>query len=140
MNDDRNQDSRHGFLKKAAVAVPGMAAATVMGVTKSSWDKEADIVVIGTEFAGLSTTIAAKDAGAKVLILEKMPQKHEGGNNQPIPNLYSAGEMGSFWGWMYNGGGNNAEARSPAVSPPETSSGFSFTAFATESTEISERK
>ncbi len=29
--------------------------------------------------------------------------------DQPIPRLYSAGEMGSFWGWMYNGGGNNAE-------------------------------
>ncbi|MGD0101718.1 MAG: FAD-binding protein, partial [Acidobacteriota bacterium] len=31
-------------------------------------------------------------------------------DNQPIPGLYSAGELGSFWGWMYNGGGNNAEA------------------------------
>jgi hypothetical protein len=31
-------------------------------------------------------------------------------DNQPIPKLYSAGELGSFWGWMYNGGGNNAEA------------------------------
>jgi succinate dehydrogenase/fumarate reductase flavoprotein subunit len=30
-------------------------------------------------------------------------------NGQPIPRLYSAGELGSFWGWMYNGGGNNAE-------------------------------
>ena len=30
--------------------------------------------------------------------------------NRPIPRLYSAGELGSFWGWMYNGGGNNAEA------------------------------
>jgi succinate dehydrogenase/fumarate reductase flavoprotein subunit len=28
----------------------------------------------------------------------------------PIPRLYSGGEMGSFFGWMYNGGGNNAEA------------------------------
>ena len=28
----------------------------------------------------------------------------------PIPRLYSAGELGSFWGWMYNGGGNNSEA------------------------------
>lgn len=27
----------------------------------------------------------------------------------PIARLYSAGELGSFWGWMYNGGGNNAE-------------------------------
>ena len=31
-------------------------------------------------------------------------------DNQPISRLYSAGELGSFWGWMYNGGGNNAEA------------------------------
>jgi succinate dehydrogenase/fumarate reductase flavoprotein subunit len=29
--------------------------------------------------------------------------------NNPIPRLYSAGELGSFWGWMYNGGGNNSE-------------------------------
>ena len=29
--------------------------------------------------------------------------------DQPIPRLYTAGELGSFWGWMYNGGGNNAE-------------------------------
>ena len=29
---------------------------------------------------------------------------------RPIPRLYSGGEMGSFFGWMYNGGGNNAEA------------------------------
>ena len=33
-----------------------------------------------------------------------------GPENKPIPGLYSAGELGSFWGWMYNGGGNNAEA------------------------------
>jgi hypothetical protein len=31
-------------------------------------------------------------------------------DDQPIAGLYSAGELGSFWGWMYNGGGNNAEA------------------------------
>jgi succinate dehydrogenase/fumarate reductase flavoprotein subunit len=29
---------------------------------------------------------------------------------RPIPRLYSGGEMGSFFGWMYNGGGNNADA------------------------------
>jgi hypothetical protein len=28
---------------------------------------------------------------------------------QAIPRLYGAGELGSFWGWMYNGGGNNCE-------------------------------
>jgi succinate dehydrogenase/fumarate reductase flavoprotein subunit len=31
-------------------------------------------------------------------------------SGDPIPRLYSAGELGSFWGWMYNGGGNAAEA------------------------------
>ncbi len=31
-------------------------------------------------------------------------------DGRPIPRLYSAGELGSFWGWMYNGGGNNSEA------------------------------
>jgi hypothetical protein len=31
-------------------------------------------------------------------------------DNQPFPGLYNAGKLGSFWGWMYNGGGNNAEA------------------------------
>ena len=29
--------------------------------------------------------------------------------DNPILRLYSAGELGSFWGWMYNGGGNNSE-------------------------------
>ena len=31
-------------------------------------------------------------------------------DDKPIPRLYSAGELGSFWGWRYNGGGNNSEA------------------------------
>ncbi|MBN2339560.1 MAG: FAD-binding protein, partial [Acidobacteria bacterium] len=31
-------------------------------------------------------------------------------DGRSIPRLYSAGELGSFWGWMYNGGGNNSEA------------------------------
>lgn len=30
--------------------------------------------------------------------------------NTPIPRLYAAGEIGSFWGLIYQGGGNNAES------------------------------
>jgi len=30
-------------------------------------------------------------------------------DGNPIPHLYSAGELGSFMGWMYNGGGNISE-------------------------------
>src|ERR1041385_1918243 len=41
------------------------------------WDQEADVVVVGYGAAGGVAAIAAHDAGAKVLIVEKMP--HPGG-------------------------------------------------------------
>jgi hypothetical protein len=93
MKGGKNQVSRRRFLKKAAVATPAVAAANVLGVQKSSaqthdWDKEVDIVIIGTGFAGLSAAISAKDAGATVLILEKMPQKYEGGNSRVSGNMW----------------------------------------------------
>jgi succinate dehydrogenase/fumarate reductase flavoprotein subunit len=45
------------------------------------WDAEADVVVIGYGGAGASAALEANDAGAKVLILEKMPQGLEGGSS-----------------------------------------------------------
>ncbi len=30
-------------------------------------------------------------------------------DRNPIPRLYGTGECGSFWGWMYNSGGNLGE-------------------------------
>ncbi len=41
------------------------------------WDQEADVVVVGYGFAGAVSAIVAHDAGAKVLLLEKLP--HPGG-------------------------------------------------------------
>ena len=43
------------------------------------WDEEADVVVIGSGFAGLAAAIDAKNAGSSVIILEKM--KGYGGNS-----------------------------------------------------------
>ncbi len=43
------------------------------------WDEEADVVVIGSGFAGLAAAIEAKNAGSSVIILEKM--KGYGGNS-----------------------------------------------------------
>ena len=43
------------------------------------WDESADVVVIGSGFAGLTAAIEAHNAGASVLILEKM--KAPGGNS-----------------------------------------------------------
>jgi succinate dehydrogenase/fumarate reductase flavoprotein subunit len=43
----------------------------------TNWDKEADVVVVGFGAAGGVSAITAHDAGASVLLLEKMP--HPGG-------------------------------------------------------------
>jgi succinate dehydrogenase/fumarate reductase flavoprotein subunit len=47
------------------------------------WDEEADVVVVGYGGAGASTAIAAHDAGAKVLVIEK----NEGGGNTKLATL-----------------------------------------------------
>ena len=80
--------TRRDFLKGAAVA-GGAAAVTMLepsGKAEASpvpdrWDKEADVICIGYGGAGAVTAITAHDAGAKVLILEKMP---EGGGNTAV--------------------------------------------------------
>jgi succinate dehydrogenase/fumarate reductase flavoprotein subunit len=41
------------------------------------WDKEVDVIVVGFGAAGGVSAITAHDAGAKVLLIEKMP--HPGG-------------------------------------------------------------
>lgn len=83
--------SRRSFLKGgAAVAAAGMVGA--MGLTGCSsgnggadatsitWDEEADVVVVGFGGAGACATIAASEAGASVLLLEKAPEEDAGGN------------------------------------------------------------
>ncbi|MFC2008284.1 FAD-binding protein [Chloroflexota bacterium] len=52
---------------------PGMAAGIV------TWDKEADVIVVGYGDAGAVAAITAYDAGARVLILEK--SEHPGGSS-----------------------------------------------------------
>ncbi|MDM7997269.1 MAG: FAD-dependent oxidoreductase [Acidobacteriota bacterium] len=93
MKGDEKKVSRRRFLKKAAVAAPAAAAVNAWGAPQKSippprWDKEADVVIIGTGFAGLSAAIAAKDAGAKVLVLEKLSQQYEGGNSRVSGNMW----------------------------------------------------
>ncbi len=54
----------------------------------SDWSLEADVVVLGTGFAGLAAAIGAADAGAKVLVLEKMTKALEGGNSIISGNMW----------------------------------------------------
>lgn len=49
---------------------------------ETDWDIEADIVVLGSGAAGSAAAIEGHDCGAKVVILEKMPAAHAGGNTR----------------------------------------------------------
>ena len=48
----------------------------------ATWDRQADVVVVGFGAAGAATAITAYDAGAKVILLDKAPEGHEGGNTR----------------------------------------------------------
>ncbi|MDY7080376.1 MAG: FAD-binding protein [Chloroflexota bacterium] len=90
--------TRREFIKGAAVTTAAVAGASALagcapapapapGIPEK-WDKEVDVVVVGTGHAGLATAIAAHDAGAEVLVLEKMPKEFEGGNSKVSGNMW----------------------------------------------------
>ncbi len=69
--------------EKASLAIPRKALPnSLTTVVPSSWDYTADVVVVGMGFAALATAITASDLGANVIILEKAPQEHAGGNSR----------------------------------------------------------
>jgi succinate dehydrogenase/fumarate reductase flavoprotein subunit len=64
-------------------AVPTKAPVPVVpAYLPAKWDYEADVVVLGTGYAGQVTAIIAHDAGATVLMLEKASEKNQGGNSK----------------------------------------------------------
>ena len=73
--------SRRKFIgSSAAVAATAVAGNQLLfpkalhGVsTPSKWDREADVVIIGTGYSGLAAAIEAFDAGSSVIVLEKNP-------------------------------------------------------------------
>jgi heterodisulfide reductase subunit A-like polyferredoxin len=81
MTEDKSAVSRRKFLGSTAA----MAATAVMGEQllfpkelqavriPAKWDREADVVVIGTGYAGLAAAIEAFDAGSSVILIEKNP-------------------------------------------------------------------
>ena len=80
--------SRRDFLKGTAAATgavvlmgPGISEAAEKTDPIQQWDMEADVVCVGYGGAGAATAISAHDAGARVLILEKMP---DGGGNTAV--------------------------------------------------------
>lgn len=88
MTHTRGSYDRRKFLKVAAigtgaVAIGGAGAheAAAVETPPVKWDRVADVVVIGTGFAGMTAAITAHDLGAKVLVLEKAPEEFKGGNS-----------------------------------------------------------
>ncbi len=47
-----------------------------------TWDRQADVVIVGFGSAGVAAAITAHEAGAKVILLEKAPEGKEGGNTR----------------------------------------------------------
>ncbi|MEG0302196.1 FAD-dependent oxidoreductase [Gordonibacter sp.] len=97
--------SRRTFLKLGAVAGMGALGATALsacapqkqgsaqsGATASAsdvkWDGQFDVVVVGFGAAGAASAISAAEAGAKVLLVDKAPEGHEGGNSRFCAQLF----------------------------------------------------
>ena len=85
MKERRPKDAvtRRRFLKGAAatggafaaVATLGRPAAsqTTSGPAATKWDRETDVIIVGSGAAGLSAAVEAADGKAQVIVLEKMP-------------------------------------------------------------------
>lgn len=76
--------SRRNILKSSIAAAAALPLAGVKAVELkdgTTWDKTADVVILGYGGAGACAAIEAHDAGAKVLILEKLAA---GGGNTAV--------------------------------------------------------
>lgn len=77
---------RREFIKKSAATGLVLAGTATLagcglgaGDKSVKWNEEADVVIIGSGFAGLAAALEAHDAGASVKVIEKMPTP--GGNS-----------------------------------------------------------
>ena len=96
--DKQKRIDRRAFLKGSAAAGAAVTAGSVAGglitepanaeAAPAKWNKEVDVVIVGTGHAGLAAAITAADSGAKVVILEKLKKEWEGGNSKVSGNMW----------------------------------------------------
>ena len=109
-SDGSNSIGRRSFLKGLAVSAVSVASiATLNGCSDNesqnsistgdagsfadsiNWDGEYDVVVIGFGAAGASASMTAADEGASVLLLDKAPEEHVGGNSKLCGQMFVFG-------------------------------------------------
>lgn len=82
--------TRRKFIKRTVVGMAAGVSAAALGIgtaeakaeTRSeNWAKKTDVVIIGSGMGGCASALAAHEAGANVLILEKAPKHFLGGNS-----------------------------------------------------------
>src|SRR5690606_23803070 len=81
---------RRGFIGKGLAMTAGAAAsmfvkpAQARGMKGIRWAEEADVVVLGSGLSGCVTAMTAYDTdpSAKILMVEKMPERFAGGNSR----------------------------------------------------------
>lgn len=100
---------RRNFLKGAAVSALGVAGVGALAgcapknaagnsdgaftfADTISWQGEYDVVVVGFGAAGAVSAKTAADEGASVLLLDKAPEGHEGGNSRYCGQLFACGK------------------------------------------------
>src|ERR1700757_3300781 len=110
---DKQSFSRRDFLKTTAVGV-GAVALTGLGSSKEalaqgrptmSWDKEADIVVVGAGATGLPAAIQAIEDGASVILIDA--------------NWDVGGHAAVSGGNVALGGGTSAQKKHGIVDSPD---------------------
>ena len=65
-----------------SLAIPAAAQEGMAYADTVAWDAQYDVVVVGFGGAGAAASIAAAEEGAQVLLTEKAPLGHEGGNTR----------------------------------------------------------
>lgn len=93
--------------RRSILAASSVALAAPWPALAARADEHFDIVVVGAGGAGLSAAISAADAGARVVVLEKMPvvggntQLAAGGMNAAGTAPQAAKGVKDDWRWMY---------------------------------------
>ncbi|MBR5559882.1 MAG: FAD-binding protein [Clostridia bacterium] len=92
--------SRRSFLKGGVAmgALAAMGGATIASAEETytyadtiKWDAQYDVVALGMGFAGMTAAMYAADAGASVLVAEKMSEALAGGNSKVAGQLFAYG-------------------------------------------------